>query len=1071
MRTIKETRKLYKEILEEITKTPESWISFLDSSSWHFKYDFADKVLIYAQKPEAKACAEMEEWNKKVHRWVNKNADGIFVLSKDDNSPYPFRIVFDLSDTHNFRGTEYKLWEIKPEYEEKVIETLETSFGIEIGEDNTFIKSIINSSYNMVEDNIQDYLDSFNKYKIGSKLENLSIDELRTIVFTTMWATITYTMLTRCGIDAKKEIGMEQFEYIKYFNNSELVTTLGTATSEISKMGLREIAKTIDNLRIEENRQKRTFVNDEKQEYSNNENNIKGGNEYGIHENRGIQSTTNGNGERETSKWQIRNNEIELSKTEQETGIRDITNEYGIERTLGESTERGNRISEEDNRRISNEGEYNGRIESTRSNEVDRLNEQLQTDSRRTSDATNNIQLENVYKYDRNTDVKIIEDDETIEHLLNTIPSIKKIQETFNLYLRSNENNKENCKNFIIQTLGNAYNEYVVDNERVGYKVFEEGLCLWKGNYLKRTEETLQEWDNLVDYYIKNSLFKENISSIRDMLTENEQIQNIAEVENTSVFAFTQEEIDSVLKEGSHKVEGKFRIYEFLSRNLTSSENAEFLKNEYAIGGRSQDNNGVSEDYNSKGIVLSKGKNEEEQTLKITWKDAEKRIKELISADRYFTSLEQDEYYEWLDANGIKTQSSIEKVLQDEDYEVAKKLNKFLQEYDITSYNNNFPSENNEEENIELLIQDINDDSNLRAYIEFLKNSFEDLDYDDEMAVEARKLIVEFERRLPLYEFHIGDIVYIGTQEYEIRSITDEKVVLVDTAFPIMTKEMERAEFDKKVKESSLNDKLRTGKRIENKVKQEEQYAEENSLEDRLYKFLNEYDIFDVDEVTHEYVKDLIKDKESVTSTIDYFNEIIQAEDKDSDLSIELNNFISEIADLYEDKEQVTEIKEIEEKLVEELKANVKTKRRNKIEYFDLHPEIPQEQRSNFVIQNDDLGVGGKKEKYNRNIEAIKVLKLCEEQNRYATKEEQEILSNYVGWGGIQEAFDSRNDNWNKENKELKELLTESEYSEAQRSVLTAFYTPPVVIRSIYKALENMGLQKGNILEPSCRCR
>ena len=115
MGQIADTRKLYKEKIDSITKTEENWLSFLDSCSWHFKYNFVDKILIYAQRPEATACAEMErEWNKKCHRWVNKDAKGIFVLSKDENSPYPFRLVFDVSDTHNSKGTEYKLWSVKP---------------------------------------------------------------------------------------------------------------------------------------------------------------------------------------------------------------------------------------------------------------------------------------------------------------------------------------------------------------------------------------------------------------------------------------------------------------------------------------------------------------------------------------------------------------------------------------------------------------------------------------------------------------------------------------------------------------------------------------------------------------------------------------------------------------------------------------------------------------------------------------------------------------------------------------------------------------------------------------------
>ena len=111
----------------------------------------------------------------------------------------------------------------------------------------------------------------------------------------------------------------------------------------------------------------------------------------------------------------------------------------------------------------------------------------------------------------------------------------------------------------------------------------------------------------------------------------------------------------------------------------------------------------------------------------------------------------------------------------------------------------------------------------------------------------------------------------------------------------------------------------------------------------------------------------------------------------------------------------------------------------------------------------------GAKSRFEDNVKAIELLKELESEDRNATKEEQEILSKYVGWGGIPEAFDSRIDNWHNEYEELKSLLTEKEYKEAKKSTLTAFYTPPIVIRSIYRALENMGLERGNILEPSCR--
>ena len=127
------------------------------------------------------------------------------------------------------------------------------------------------------------------------------------------------------------------------------------------------------------------------------------------------------------------------------------------------------------------------------------------------------------------------------------------------------------------------------------------------------------------------------------------------------------------------------------------------------------------------------------------------------------------------------------------------------------------------------------------------------------------------------------------------------------------------------------------------------------------------------------------------------------------------------------------------------------------------------QERNNYLIQDEILGEGTKKEKFQRNIEAIKILQKCEKENRYATVEEQSILGKYIGWGGIPEAFDSRNSAWTEEYEELKSLLTEKEYKEARESTLTAFYTPPIIMKAMYKALENMGLQRGNILEPSCR--
>ena len=1087
MGQIANTRKLYKEKIDSITKTEENWLSFLDSASWNFKYDFDDQILIYAQRPDAKACASMDEWNKKLKRWIKKGTNPIFVFSKEENSQYPFRLVFDVSDTHNSKGTEYKLWSVKPEYEEKIIETLQTTFGGET-ESNQLSENIIINAYNMVTDNIQDYLSSIHQNKKGTILENLSDDEVQNITVATVWASVSYMMMTRCGINAREKINIQEFTFIKEFNNDKIITALGTAISDIAEMGLREIAKTVINLQNEEKNINHTFVKNKEQEYSNNKEIEKGGIRNGenrIQESWRLSNTKSSNGERADTKWKIRKNEASLSKKPQESRLFDIIDGQEIKRRIESNSRESNTNGQRDSGETSQTRWNNRGIESTRPNEMGRTNAELQVDGRGTSNEGTNLQLEenrNIW-IDKNEKVKF-NDYETIDKILSNAPNILKNQDNLATHLKFNTD--EERQKYISNILGNAYTEYVIDeNQRVGYKSYDNGLYLWKGDYLNRTEECFRTWNEITEYFVGNNLNKENENIVNDLQTENEQIQNITEVEDTSVFSFSQEEIDNALKIGSGVVDGKYRIYEYLSRGLSSKENAEFLKNEYGIGGTSENEDGIAKWYDSKGLTISRGSGENAPTLKLSWRDVEKRIRELISSNRYLTDYQQDQYYDWLDVNGI-TPNKAEEQIKDEDYKLAERLHNYMMNYDIVAYHNNFSLDNTIEQNIELLQVDINDEMNIQDYIDFLKASYEDLDYDDETSVEARSLILELEKRLPYYEFHNGDIVYIGADEFEIRAIDNDRAVLVDTSFPLYTKEMPREEFDRKIKENSANDKLRTGIRIQDKIENtkvdeiiEEQ--EDTSFNKWLDTFIQEKGIdldytFTIEDEGITHIFELGNVIENIKATSKEEQNAI----KDMIVKIDFNN--GDVVDYFKhlskalvknyyqiEQQEIIPEKQENKTELEDLKPQVKRKRRNKIEYFDLHPEIPIAERNNFKIDNNDLGIGGKKEKYKNNIEAIKVLKLCEEQNRYATKKEQEILSKYVGWGGIPEAFDSRIDNWHNEYEELKSLLTEKEYKEAKKSTLTAFYTPPIVIRSIYRALENMGLERGNILEPSCR--
>ena len=262
----------------------------------------------------------------------------------------------------------------------------------------------------------------------------------------------------------------------------------------------------------------------------------------------------------------------------------------------------------------------------------------------------------------------------------------------------------------------------------------------------------------------------------------------------------------------------------------------------------------------------------------------------------------------------------------------------------------------------------------------------------------AEKIIEEPTEEKYEYQYHLGDRIYIGADEYEILSIGISNVVLYDFRYPLFNREMSKEEFDRKVQENPANDHLKIKvSDIKDNINEESSNIEENV-------------------------------KEEISLSI----------------------------------EEEPEVQE------ENIVPVFEKKKSNKIKSFDIHPEIPTSDRNQFKITNDNLGDGSPREKFNNNVEAIRVLKKCEEENRFATPQEQEILSKYVGWGGLPQAFDEKDYSWSNEYSILKNLLDEKEYSQARESTLTAFYTPPVVIRSMYKALENMGLKTGNILEPSC---
>ena len=234
---------LYNRTCKSVVESPENWERFLRSACRNFKLRFDEQILVYAQRPDATAVLEIERWNTAFGRWVNKGATGIAVF--EDPSRYRQRLThyFDISDTHSGRySREVPIWEMKPEYETAVIETLESSFGTLTYKSN-LKNAIYSAAVNAVEDNIEDYLNEF-LVIAKNNTNSYDADEISAAYISVVTESVSYMMMSRLGIKAE-EIDKYSFDQIVFFDTPEMLGALGVATSDIAEMGLTEISKTV----------------------------------------------------------------------------------------------------------------------------------------------------------------------------------------------------------------------------------------------------------------------------------------------------------------------------------------------------------------------------------------------------------------------------------------------------------------------------------------------------------------------------------------------------------------------------------------------------------------------------------------------------------------------------------------------------------------------------------------------------------------------------------------------------------------------------------------------------------
>ena len=1019
---------LYAEGIKEVTETEEQWLQFLNSACRNFRLPFDEQLLVYLQRPEASAVLGMEDWNRKFGRWVKHDSKAIAVFDKS-GSTTKLKYYFDVTDTSEGK---YKrlvrpvpLWEITEENRGAVQETLRNAF--RVSEDVTeFAEVILQAAQHAAEDNLLDYMPDILAYRQDSFLEELDEYSVEVETRKLLSNSIAYMLMVRCGIDSELYLEKKDFRNIRDFHTPELVNLFGTATSDVAEMALAEISDTIRKLQQEQKRNHRTFAQIENVFYTEEKGREIANMERSfVHEKRDIQQAgrlsiteSDRTGRTGSTHWEIWLPSPELSER---TPLRNLSEssdaretEPAFERDTGNSTEQDGTAGNRDDEST----ERDGRDESQRFDAMGRNGEQHPAVSG--GDREDGIDQPLAW-YDRSKEDKSLpffHRDQDIKELLLTTPYLKAKKAEIRAFFEW-EDDRERRRDYIKNIFNNEPTELTLqDGRTVGYKTYQNVLHLWEGSVSSRTAQSYYDWSVIADYFEGMRLLgelRDQTEPLRTVDGQFEFLQDLAE-EKTSAFSFSQEMVDYVLQSGSGIQHGKFRIYSYFLQGHSRREQEAFLKEEYGMGGRSPilSETGISEEHSAKGLKLSRGYQEGAPQLLLKWSQVAKRIEELIAAERYMTAKELEYLPEY--EKHILTRE-IYHFYSDQPEEVIRPYERGAV-YDEAV--RQIRPQLEEKKRVEQLAEEMsailaNTADFDRKYASMQKTyrdvcefrdgvfslftpipaeketvplsmlepipSLEHIEEETEKAEENTEDLAPDQEEL--YELQTDTLVYIGVDEYEILSISEDVVRLRNQKYPIFTEEMPREEFERKLRENPANDSLKKGKG-----------TEETSLQE---------------------------------------------------------------PDLPAEKETAQDLSPAWEKA---------TPRRT--DSFDLHPEIPQSQRLQFQITDDALGRGTSREKFRANVKAIQVLKQCEAQNRYATREEQQILSGYVGWGGLADAFDASVSAWNREYVELKSILTEEEYRAARESTMTAFYTPPIVIRSIYQALENMGVQSGNILEPSC---
>ena len=1109
---------LYRRTGVAVAKNPQAWQGFLSSACRNYKCRYDEQLLIYAQRPDAVAVAKLETWNRQFKRWVNKDSKGIAVFDPKGRRN-TLKYYFDVSDTHEgyYGSRPVPIWQMDERYEQAVMERLSDRFGDV--ESTDLASALMETAKNAVEDNLQDYFSQLKDCTKDSFLEELDDFNIEVIYRRLAANSVAFMLISRCGLDTNEFFDRDDFADIVNFNTPATINAIGVATSDIAEMALREISQSIRNVQMAEKDQNRTFAQRTQAQYDkgrqqperseyNEQNHLQqtGGLSY---------SRPNITDRARASAWQVRFDAQGLSGEAQASDLSQSADigqaERASARGRADSTPE---VGASDEAALSRAGRDRG-TERESTDAVGRTDEQhpqpsggsdtdrtdlqvsvAKEDEVRVNLPTVDEQIEMIAKAEDENASAFAISKEDIDSVLQKGSGVADGKYRIYRQFQKGEDRQKNIE-FLKNEYGTGGGTHIFPDGFSGHSWHDsKGLAIDRnGTYTNH--DLVLKWSQ-VEKRLRE-LIKDN-----RYLNPKEKDHYADYLESVSA---PQYEIDTQRKIARQRFIDAHRDLPLADkRDTLALRLSDFIrdldryeKDLLSVVERSDLADVTAEQMEQHLSDPSTVQQLIDFLAQVQWKTTSvfsrsngwkftEELRELYPLCYLYN--ESDVVYIGADKYEIATLTEEKVYLQNAEFPILG------QEYSRADFEEKL-TENPANDHLKVVVTEkqrteapsekkqdgiqfsIGFSEHPAFYDRQLNDRYTDLSFA--LGNKLLGILDEKQHREREGDKNIG---WYHKTDFVIKAVIGGEEFNYEGRFDIGDGEGDLIAHIKNFYDYALS------------PKGEQLYGDDRESllrgRDEFIPFLEQHT-----ELTQEDEKLL---DEIMATESDWYRTAEEAEEKPQVYADKLNG--SEAPAI--ETEQSTDDLIGREIIIDNRKYLIESigkisgdvslrditfqnnvgfpiNRVEKIEYIQKlleqeKTELPPEEktetlatdRHNFRINDDAIGVGGAKEKFRNNMAAINLLHELEIENRLATPEEQEVLSRYVGWGGLSMAFDEHNAAWAEEFKELYASLSPEEYRAAMESTLTAFYTPPVVIKAMYDVLDRLGFSQGNILEPSC---